>query len=77
MIKDAQARVDVLVQKANARLDELARVVQPQRTVPAEVEFVTTDGPKMTKDEFKTATDLYFQRCAGCGEAGCASGVVV
>jgi nitrite reductase (NO-forming)/hydroxylamine reductase len=29
-------------------------------------QFVTTDGPKMTKDEFKVATDLYFQRCAGC-----------
>jgi nitrite reductase (NO-forming)/hydroxylamine reductase len=28
--------------------------------------FVTTEGPRMTKDEFAEATNLYFQRCAGC-----------
>src|SRR5918997_4727902 len=32
------------VKVPDARLDELARVVQPQRTVPAEVEFVDIAG---------------------------------
>ena len=32
------------VKVPDARLDELARIVQPQRTVPAEVEFVDVPG---------------------------------
>ncbi|MDZ7671085.1 MAG: cytochrome D1 domain-containing protein [Gammaproteobacteria bacterium] len=28
--------------------------------------MVSTDGPAMTEAEFVTATELYFQRCAGC-----------
>ena len=28
--------------------------------------YVTTDGPKMTEDEAKVATKIFFERCAGC-----------
>lgn len=28
--------------------------------------FIDSDGPKMTQAEFNEATELYFQRCAGC-----------
>ncbi len=28
--------------------------------------MVSTEGPPMTKDEFAHATQLYFERCAGC-----------
>ncbi|MGD8416794.1 MAG: cytochrome D1 domain-containing protein, partial [Pseudomonadales bacterium] len=28
--------------------------------------MVTTEGPPMTEDEFHKATQLYFERCAGC-----------
>ena len=28
--------------------------------------MVTTEGPAMSKDEFSEATQLYFERCAGC-----------
>jgi len=29
-------------------------------------QFVDTAGPKITKQEFAHATDIFFQRCAGC-----------
>jgi nitrite reductase (NO-forming)/hydroxylamine reductase len=29
-------------------------------------QFIDSDGPKMTQAEFDTATNLYFERCAGC-----------
>ena len=29
-------------------------------------QFVDTEGPKITKKEFAHATDIFFQRCAGC-----------
>ncbi len=28
--------------------------------------FVTSEGPKITTDEFSHATQIYFERCAGC-----------
>ena len=28
--------------------------------------FIDSEGPKMTQTEFNEATELYFQRCAGC-----------
>ena len=38
MVKDAQARVDVLMQKANARLDELEHAVSEMRLRKRDVE---------------------------------------
>ncbi len=29
-------------------------------------QMIDSDGPGMTHDEFGTATEIYFQRCAGC-----------
>ena len=28
--------------------------------------FIDSEGPKMTQDEFNAATEIFFQRCAGC-----------
>jgi len=46
---------------------ELAFGGAPLAITGADTEgFVSTEGPRITEDEFAHATQLYFERCAGC-----------
>ncbi|MGV6853438.1 MAG: cytochrome D1 domain-containing protein [bacterium] len=48
--------------KATADYESAATMVDPNSTK----DFITDEGPKMTKEEFAEAKQIFFQRCAGC-----------